>query len=72
MLERIHEAGYVYNDLKLDNILVGNYKNSEQTMHELRIVDFGFTSSYVDKLGKHKPEKKIELFRGNLIFSTVD
>ena len=25
IIEKIHDAGYTYNDLKLDNILIGGY-----------------------------------------------
>lgn len=25
ILEQIHSSGYIYNDLKLDNLLIGNY-----------------------------------------------
>lgn len=72
ILERIHEAGYVYNDMKFDNILVGNYKNNEDTMHEIRMVDFGFASQYVDKSGKHLPLSETEVFRSNMIFATIN
>jgi len=41
-LQRIHEAGYTYNDLKLDNILIGDHKNSLSSLHEIRLCDFGF------------------------------
>lgn len=42
--ERIHESGLTYNDLKLDNILVGDHKNREESMHQIELVDFGFAS----------------------------
>ena len=28
-MKKIHMAGYTYNDLKLDNILVGDHENTE-------------------------------------------
>ena len=56
MLEGIHAAGFTYNDLKLDNVLVG-YQNkikSEQTNCfedcSLHLVDFGFSARYIDKI----------------------
>ena len=57
--EKIHEAGYVYNDLKLDNILIGYGKKppkvAEGSLLEglsLHLVDFGFSSRFV-KSGGH-------------------
>lgn len=58
--------------MKFDNILVGNYKNNEHLMHEIRIVDFGFASKYLDRHGKHLPETETEVFRSNMIFATVN
>ena len=29
IIEKIHDAGYTYNDLKLDNILIGGYTQNE-------------------------------------------
>jgi serine/threonine protein kinase len=72
VLERIHSAGIIYNDMKFDNILVGNYKNNENTMHEIRMVDFGFASNYTDKAGNHLPETETEVFRSNMIFATIN
>jgi serine/threonine protein kinase len=46
IMEKIHLAGYTYNDLKLDNILVGNHSNSEKYMHHIRVVDFGFSAKF--------------------------
>ena len=54
MLEQIHSAGYVYNDLKLDNILLDFQKNlSEKNLEgnvfaqePLYLVDFGFTTKF--------------------------
>ena len=42
----IHGAGYIYNDLKFDNILVGPDDN-------LRIIDLGLSSRFVDSKGTH-------------------
>ena len=42
ILDRIHTAGYTYNDLKLDNIVIGDSNFSEYSLHEIHLVDFGF------------------------------
>lgn len=53
ILESIHEAGYIYNDLKLHNILV-DYNASPDTSRDnifygqgIHLIDFGFVSKYV-------------------------
>ena len=50
VLEKIHAAGYVYNDLKLDNILL-NY--GESSIQQLNLADLGFATRYRDKLEQH-------------------
>jgi serine/threonine protein kinase len=40
--EKVHMAGYTYNDLKLDNILIGDKKGSSDSLGQVRLVDFGF------------------------------
>ena len=52
---QIHSAGYIYNDLKLENILVGDHTNSSAKSHELWLADFGFVSRYLDENGDHLP-----------------
>lgn len=55
MLEQIHSAGYVYNDLKLDNIMVDfNQDLSNKDLNgnvfasvPLHLVDFGFATKFV-------------------------
>ena len=49
----MHQAGFTYNDMKLDNILVGDYSGTPETLHEIRIIDFGFAAKYRDAHGEH-------------------
>lgn len=59
-LEIIHKAGYVYNDLKLDNImfdfqapLLKTYTDSNCFENiKMRLIDYGFVTKYTSK-GKH-------------------
>lgn len=67
MFECIHDLGLVYNDLKLDNILVGD-KNDEN-LHQIRMIDFGLTTPYLDANGDHIKEEQGD-FIGNLAFSS--
>jgi serine/threonine protein kinase len=52
----IHNAGYTYNDMKLDNILVGDHTMNNETLHKIRLIDFGFANRYIDKSGVHIEE----------------
>lgn len=79
MLEGIHAAGFTYNDIKLDNVLVGfqNKMNPESrncfdncTLH---LVDFGFAQRYIDKKTRqHIEPQEIQTFRGNMIFASLN
>lgn len=56
LLEKIHKLGKVYNDLKLENILVGDQHSTPASMHEIRIIDFGLVTDYLDADGNHVEE----------------
>lgn len=57
ILEQIHAAGYVYNDLKLDNLLIGFHDQVPGETYEdncfknctINLVDFGFATRYLEK-----------------------
>ena len=70
----IHDAGYTYNDLKLDNILVGECRdepNYKYTLHRIRIIDFGLVKRYLDPVsGQHIKKRKERYFQGNMIFAS--
>lgn len=72
MLEDLHEAGYIYNDLKLDNILVGDSLFSQSSQTEIRLIDFGFSQEYLRSDGRHKQQTEVTFFRGNIIFASLD
>jgi serine/threonine protein kinase len=72
IIEMIHNAGYTYNDMKLDNILVGDHTMSEKTMHQIRLIDFGFAARFLDKNRVHIAEEEVDVFRSNMIFATVN
>lgn len=81
MLESVHSAGYVYNDLKLDNIMLG-FKNRLRGMSpmdnvledcQLHLIDFGFATRFCDKVTKqHIEEHDVDTFRGNIIFGSLN
>jgi serine/threonine protein kinase len=79
ILEKVHESGYVYGDLKLDNIMIGQRDNLPSSSCDdafqgvsLNLIDFGFATKFLDKNGCHLQPKKVEMFQGNLIFSSID
>ena len=57
-LKMIHETGYVYNDMKLDNIVVGDdpdLPNAQQSLFKIRLIDFGLVKKYTNQNGAHLP-----------------
>ena len=68
-LKAVHESGYVYLDLKPDNILIGDSKNGE--LHKVRLIDFGICQKYLDRNKKHKQLVRVNDFRGNFAFASV-
>lgn len=82
MLQRVHEAGYVFNDLKLDNLLLDygiNYdqlRNSQSDIfkeNSVNMIDFGFATRYIDKKTKeHLDKEEINTFRGNMVFASLN
>lgn len=79
IFEQIHSQGYIYNDLKLDNLLIG-YKDKLPDKYvetncfdkvDISIVDFGFVTRYMDDTNKkHLPVQNVKVFRGNIMFAS--
>jgi serine/threonine protein kinase len=79
-LEHIHGTGHVFNDLKLDNIMVG-YKSKLPKKEipgrsafkgcSIHLVDYGYTSSYM-KRNQHIEERELKSFKGNMMFSSLN
>jgi serine/threonine protein kinase len=81
VFKEIHSAGYAYNDLKLDNIMVGygqkllkvkenEHRSSFEEM-SLHLVDFGYSSKFMRK-DKHISEDSVKSFKGNMMFSSLN
>lgn len=76
----MHEAGYVYNDLKLDNLMldysfdpIADGSVNVFRDNSVNIVDFGFASTYIDKLtGQHLDQVDVDVFEGNMVFSSLN
>lgn len=66
-MRELHKAGYVHNDLKLENILIG-HKDAEK----LYLIDFGLAQSYIDEEGKHLEKQYVRKFSGNFLFASLN
>ena len=49
-LEALHSLNFVHNDLKFENIVIGN--NDPEKIY---LIDFGLTQTFVDESGGHLP-----------------
>ena len=49
-LEIVHQSGHVYNDLKLDNIMLQINKNHDA---HVVLIDYGMATRYLDDEGNH-------------------
>lgn len=82
MLEQIHTAGYVFNDLKLDNLMFDanidsrKIKKSDDDIfinNNVNIIDFGFATRYLEEDNEsHVKKTTLDSFRGNLVFSSMN
>lgn len=64
----MHKIGYVHNDIKFENILIG-YKNT----NKVYLIDFGLCQSYKDSLtGKHVDKINLKFFSGNYMFASLN
>ena len=70
MLEKVHQIGLVFNDLKLDNIMVGDSDNSPQSLADIRLIDFGLSTEYLDPQGKHIQFELTKEFKGSMAMSS--
>ena len=85
ILEQIHLAGYVYNDIKLDNLLLSSCCPQNQnnkidpnlfgpnffSNNDIVLIDFGFSTRYKNlETGEHLEKKLLKTFRGNLVFAS--
>ena len=81
LLEAVHKAGYVFNNLKPETIMLNKdplAKADEYIFDDagfekltLHLIDFGFATKYTDKDSSHIPPGKTEIFLGNILFSSL-
>ena len=54
-LHSLHQSGFIHNDLKSGNIVVGRH-NDQNTIY---LIDFGLATRLNDDKGKHIVKKKL-------------
>ena len=66
-IQKLHQIGFIHNDIKLNNILVGDGESTPKSLNQIRLIDFGLSVSFIDDSGHHiKPETTF--FSGNAAF----
>jgi serine/threonine protein kinase len=63
-LELIHNAGYVFNDLRLRNIIIDE--------DSVKLIDYGNSLEYMDHNGKHTSNNQQNKFKGNSILASAN
>lgn len=73
LLETLHLKGYLYVDLKEDNvcIILGDASNKNIT-NDIALVDFGHCCKFTDKENKHLTPKKSRKRYGNICNSSIN
>ena len=66
-MRALHSLGFVHNDLKLENILIGNKDPSI-----IYLIDFGLTCKFLEEDGSHTSKKFINKFSGNFMFASLN
>jgi serine/threonine protein kinase len=66
-LRVLHHCGFVHNDLKLDNIIVGQHDPNI-----IYLIDFGLSCKFLDETGNHIKKDYIEKFSGNFLFASLN
>ena len=65
----VHLAGYIYNDLKPDNVVI----NIVHGQPVAALIDLGLTTKYLDQNGRHfKNTEMTSSFKGNYCFASLD
>jgi len=64
----------VFNDLKLQNIMINENKENDDEKNEVVLIDYGFATSYLlkDKKTHICPNNTTDIFRGNIFFASLN
>ena len=67
-IEFIHNKSYIHRDVKPDNFVMGQGKNS----HKLYMIDFGLAKRYVQRDGSHIPYKDNKNLTGTARYASLN
>ena len=62
----LHSFGYVHNDIKPENILIGR-----DNPNQIYLIDFGLSVKYLEDDGSHIQKEDMKRFSGNLKFASL-
>ena len=66
-LQALHLVGFTHNDVKPSNIMIDFAKNGQV---KATLIDFGFAKKFVDSNNNHIEQSEIDMFQGNLVYSS--
>jgi serine/threonine protein kinase len=66
-LQALHLVGFTHNDVKPSNIMIDFAKDDQV---KATLIDFGFAKKFVDSKNNHIEHSEIEMFQGNLVYSS--
>ena len=66
----MHDLGFIHNDLKLENILIGDQYGG--SLDQIKLIDFGFVQSIYDLEGHHISDVERKSFEGNPAFCSYN
>ena len=75
--KKVHKAGYVYNDLKLDNIVVEYGACLDPSLDNVlkdidqHLIDYGLATAYLHSDGSHISSSRVAEFKGNAQFASI-
>ena len=70
-LQYVHDAGYVYNNLKMENILVSKKKSNHQC-EQVKLIDYSLAQEYLDEEGNHLECCKVDSIDETNVFSSLN